>query len=101
MIPEGPSASAEPHEEPVPPEQVSGLSYTETVRAVARRFGGIVWASESVTRDSEYGHIYRYDVDTVVDDEAGGVWMSRGRVVISALDSKRIILSYHSLFELS
>lgn len=100
MVPEGPPVSVGQHEEPVSPERVPALSCTEAVRAVAGNLDGIIWASESVTRDSDYGHIYRYDIDTVVNDEAGGVRISRGRVVISALDSERIVLSCHSVFDL-
>lgn len=100
MVPEGPPVSAGQHEEPISPERVRALSCTELVRSVADNFGGIIWTSESVTRDSDYGHIYRYDIDTAVSDEAGGVRTSRGKIVISALDSERIVLSYHSLFDL-
>lgn len=96
----GPPVTAGLHEKQISPEKVSGLSSTDPVRSVARNYGGVVLESESVTYDEDYGYIYRYDVDTAVEDVPNKSTVSRGKVVISTVDDKRIYLSFHSLFDL-
>lgn len=96
----GPPVYPDRREEILSPEQVAELACTQSVRSIARGFGRVIWESEAVTRDDRYGHIYRYDVDTEIDDGAGRKQISRGRIVISTEAPDKILLSCHSLFEL-
>lgn len=95
-----PQARAGSAEVRIDTAEIEALPNTHRVREVARKFEHVVVSSEAVTFDQSHGYIYRYDVDTPIEDERGGLEMRRGKLIVLVNEDDRLILIVDSLFEL-
>ena len=98
--PSSPPKNAAAHEAKVDPGVVTGLPSTAVARDVLSNYKGGVLASELVTFDPNFGHIYRYDVLGELDDGLGDPEAYRGRLVLTDAADSSVLLGYHSLLEL-
>lgn len=89
--------------------EVAALPCTNTIRGIVQQHAGIQMESETVTRDRNYGVLYRYKiVSTQVDDgrfhpedgTAGTVYEIEGRLIIHTLNYKDIKMEYRPIFDL-
>ena len=98
--PSSPPKNAAAHEAKVDPGVVTGLPSTAVARDVLSNYKGGVLASELVTFDPNFGHIYRYDVLGELDDGLGDPEAYRGRLVLTDAADSSVWVGYHSLLEL-
>lgn len=86
-------------EQVVDTEAVEMLKCTPRARRIASETMGIVMGSEQVTKDDEFGYIFRYKTIVPVEDN-GKVYDVSGSFVLYSKDSDTFQIATYSDFEL-